>query len=146
MKLGKFKKITMIEISTFALLLIALGIYFSPNFMLEKEVMYAAKIKADNSIFTAKVLEEFAVNKEIKASEAAQKVAEELNIVTRNPYNKKMPAYTFETTCKACNSVSFDDEAQMVVVTTYNKKNELIARTVIKPPSFVNYFKYEDKN
>ena len=141
----KIKKITAIEIFTLAIVLVAFGIYFSPKFNLDKEVMYAAKIKADNSIFTAKVLEEFAQNKEALASSVAQKVCDELNLIAKNPYNKKKPAYTYETTCKECNSVTYDDVEQMIVVTTYNKKGELIARTVIKPPSFVDYFKYDDK-
>ena len=143
--LGKIKKITAIEILTLVIVFIACGIYFSPKFSLDKVVMYAAKIKADNSIFTAKVLEEFAQNQDIKASEVAKKVSDELNLLVKNPYNKKQPAYTFETTCKACNSITYDDINEMVVVTTYNKKGELIARTVIKPPSFVDYSKYDDK-
>ena len=143
--LGKMKKITMIEISTVAIALVAFGIFFSPKFTLDKEIMYAAKIKADNSIFTAKVLEEFAQNQNAQASSVAQKVSEELNLLVKNPYNNKQPAYVFEPSCKACNSITYDDISQIVVVTTYNKKGELIARTVIKPPSFVDYSKYDEK-
>ncbi|MBQ8847788.1 MAG: hypothetical protein IJ003_02475 [Candidatus Gastranaerophilales bacterium] len=139
----KIKKITAIELSVILLALVGIGIYYSPNFMNKQEVMMAAKIKADGAIFTSKALEEFAANSNIKPSQVAQKVAGELNLTTQNPYNKKAQAYTFETTCKGCNSVEFDDKANMIILTTYNNKGELMARTVIKPPSFVVYSKGE---
>ena len=146
MKLGKInlckiKKITAIELTTIMLAFVAIGIYYSPNFMHKQEVMKAAKIKADNAIFTSKALEEFAKNKTIKSSQVAQKIADELNQTSINPYYKKNPAYTFELNCKGCNSVEYDDNLSMIILTTYNKKGELIARTVIKPPSFVTYAK-----
>ena len=151
MKLGnidfcKIKKFAAIEIIVLVLIFAAIGIYYSPHFMLEQEVMKAAKIKADNAIFTSKTLEEFAQDKNAKSSDVAKKVADELNVTTKNPYNKKNPSYTFEENCTGCNSVVCDDKNQMVLLTTYNKKGELIARTVIKPPSFVVYSKYEDEN
>ena len=138
----KIKKITAIEITTLILAFIALGIYYSPNFMHKKEVMMAAKIKSDNAVFTSKALEEFAKDKKIKSSDVAQKVAEELNLTAVNPYNKKEAAYTFDINCtKGCNTVEYDDSLSMIILTTYNKKGELMARTVIKPPSFVTYAK-----
>ena len=103
--------------------------------------MAAAKIKNDNQIFISKSLEEFASDKKAKPSEIAKKVSDELNVVTVNPYNKKSQAYTFEKGCKGCNIVEFDDAMEMIILTTYDKKGELIARTVIKPPSFVTYNK-----
>ena len=140
----KIKKITLIEITTLIIVFIAMGIYFSPRFLFKQEVMQAAKIKANSSIFTARVLEEFATNKDAKPSDVAKIVSEELNVLTKNPYYRKKPSYTFEAKCKGCNSVSYDDVNQMVIVTTYNKKSELVARTVIKPPSYVTYLKHED--
>jgi len=134
-------KITLIEICTVVIVLLAVGIYYSPRFINKQEVMMAAKIKADNDMFTSKALEEFAINKNAKPSEIAQKVSDELNITGKNPYNKKLKAYTFDLNCKGCNSVEYDDNLSMIILTTYDKKGELIARTVIKPPSFVTYFK-----
>ena len=152
MKLGKvdfckIKKITAIEIIILIIVFFAIGIYYSPHFMLKQEVMKAAKIKADNAIFTARILEEFSQYKNLKSTQIAQKVFEELNLTTKNPYNKKAPSYTFEQKCNGCNSVNCDDNTQMILLTTYNKKGELIARTVIKPPSFVTYSKFDkEKN
>lgn len=139
----KIKKITLIEITTLVLAFLAIGIYYSPHFMHKQEVMKAAKIKADNAIFTSKVLEEFSSNKNAKPSDVAKKVSEELNQVSENPYDKKEKSYTFEVQCKGCNSVEFNDELTMITLTTYNKKGDLIARTVIKPPSYVTYSKEE---
>ena len=146
LKSQKFKKITAIELSVIMLLLIAFGIYYSPRIWHKQEVLMAAKIKADGAVFTSKVLEEFAQNKNAKSSEVAQKITDELNKVEVNPYDKKGIAYTFEKNCKACNSVEYDDELSMIILTSYNKKGELLARTVIKPPSFVTYNKSDDKN
>lgn len=137
----KIKKITAIEVTTLVLAFIAIGVYYSPNFMHKQEVMKAAKIKADNAIFTSKALEEFAKDKNIKSSDVAQRITDELNLTSVNPYNKKAQAYTFDLNCKGCNSVEYDDALSMIILTTYNKKGELIARTVIKPPSFVTYTK-----
>ena len=145
MKIGKFeinKKTALTAEVSFVL--IALGIfsvYYIPQMLNKQEVMAAAKIKADNQIFVTKTLEEFEANKNVKPSDVAKKVSDELNVVTVNPYNKKSEAYTFEKTCKGCNSVEFDDALEMIILTTYDKKGELIARTVIKPPSFVTYNK-----
>ena len=149
MKLGKIdfckiKKITAIEITTISLVLIALGIYFAPRFMTEKEVMLAAKIKSDNAIYVSKALEMFAANKNIKPSEVAQAVSDELNKTAKNPYDKNKQAYTFDSECKGCNSVEYDDKLTMIVLTTYDKKGDLIARTVVRPPSFVTYSKADD--
>ena len=145
MKIGKFEfaksTISVMEIIFVFVALGAVGAYYIPQMLNKQEVMAAAKIKADNQIFVTKSLEEFEANKKIKSSEVAKKVSEELNVVTVNPYNKKAEAYTFEKTCKACNSVEFDDALQMIILTTYDKKGGLIARTVIKPPSFVTYNK-----
>ena len=137
----KIKKITAVEIITFIILFIGIGIYTSPYLFKDQKMMKAAKIKADSSIFTAKILEEFAQNKSLKASIATKQVCEELNATMINPYNKKSPAYTFELNCNGCNSVEYDDNAQMVTITTYDTRGEMIARTVIKPPSFVKYEK-----
>ena len=150
MKLGKIdfskiKKLTAIEITTVAIAFIALSIYYYPHFFNKKEVMAAAKIKADNAIFTSKALEEFSSNKDIKSSDVAQKVSEELNQTTVNPFNKKEKAFTFEQDCKGCNNIEYNDDLKMIILTTYDKKGELIARTVIKPPSFVTYNKQDDK-
>ena len=150
MKIGsidfcKIKKITVIEIIVLIMFFGAIGIYYSPHFMYKKEARYAAKIKSDNAIFTARVIEEFAKNKDAKASDVAKKVADNLNQISKNPYNKKSPAYTFEKDCVGCNNVSYDDNTQMITLTTFNKKNELILRTVIKPPSFVVYSKFDEE-
>ncbi len=111
----------------------------------KQESKKAAKIKADNSAFVAKVLEEFENNPSIKASDAAQKVCDELNKISVNQYNKKEQAYTFSTNCKGCSSVEYDNKMTMVTLTTYNKKGELVSRVVIKPPSFVIYEKDKEK-
>lgn len=150
MKLGnvdfcKIKKITVVEVAVLVIIFLAIGIYYSPHFMYEKDVRNAAKIKSDNAIFCARAIEAFAKDKNIKASIVAKDVAEKLNQTAENPYNKKMPAYTFEKDCAPCNSISFDDDIQMITLSTFNKKNELILRTVIKPPSFVVYSKYEEE-
>ncbi len=146
LKSCKIKKITAIELSVVMIVLICVGIYYSPRLWHKQDVMMAAKIKVDNAVFASKILEEFAQNKNIKSSEVAQKITDELNKVEVNPYNKKEVAYTFEKNCKGCNSVEFDDELSMVILTSYNKKGELLARTVIKPPSFVTYNKADDEN
>ena len=141
----KLNKITVIEIIVALIVLCALGIYFAPKLTLDKEAQKAAKIKANNAIFTAKVIEEFAANKNAKSSEVAKKVALELNKTTKNPYNKKLEAYTFQNECASCSNIVYDDNVQMIIVTSFDKKGKLIARTVIKPPSFVTFNKFEDK-
>lgn len=138
------KKITVIELTTALLALFALGIYFLPNMINKKEDMILAKIKSDNAIFTSKVLELFAKNPNQKPSQIAQTVLDELNTISKNPYDKNLKAYTFEKDCKGCSSVEYDDKLIMVIVTTYDKKGDLIARTVIKPPSFVTYLKSDE--
>lgn len=143
--MNKIKKITVIEIIVALIVVLALGIYFCPKFLNSKELRIQAKVKAQNAIYTSKALEEFAVDKNAKASAVALKVMEELNAVEVSPFNKKEKAYTNEKNCTACNSIEIDDAASMIIITTYDKKGDLMARTVIKPPSFVTYNKMDDE-
>ena len=143
---NKIKKITAIELVVVALVLICGGIYYSPKFYKKQEVMMAGKIKADNAVFTSKALEEFALNTKAKPSDIAQKVSDELNLINVNPYDKSAQAFTFDTDCKGCNSVEYDDKLTMIILTTYDKKGVMVARTVIKPPSFVTYNKTDNEN
>lgn len=143
-KIKVSKKIFLVEILVALIVISAIGVYVSPKFIKKQEVMMAAKIKADGDIFVSKALEEFASDKKKKSSEVAQKICDELNAISKNPYNKNEPAYTFRQECKACNSVQYDDDLTMIILTTYDKKGQLVARTVIKPPSFVAYNKNDD--
>ena len=139
------KKIKIIEIIVVLLVIGALAIYFAPNLINKQQDMLKARIKAGNAVFASKVLEKFSTDKNIKPSKAAQSVVDELNEIEENPYDKSLPAYTFDKDCKNCNCVEYDDNLSMVIVTTYDSKGELYARTVIKPPSFVTFYKDEDK-
>lgn len=137
-----------IKLGIFLIVIITAGVLISPRLNIGKkqEIAAAAKIKTDNEIFVSKALEEFSKKDAKKPSEIAQIVAQELNETAKNPYNKKEKAYTFEMNCKGCNSIDFDDSLAMIILTTYDKKGELVARTIIKPPSFVTYYRDEEKN
>lgn len=130
-------------IITFSIVLVACIIYFAPKLFLDKEMQKIAKVKSNNAIFTARIIEEFSINKKFNSSEAAKKIADELNKTTKNPYDKNKQAYTFEKKCTNCNNIEVDDNSQTIILTSYNNKGELIARTVIKPPSFVTYTKFD---
>lgn len=131
--------------SLIILALIAFGVCFMPNQKEKSELKKATKIKTNSEIFTSKTLEEFEKNPNIKPSFVAKKLVDEMNAQSKNPYDKKSDAFTLEKECKGCTSVDFDDDLTMIILTTYDKKGELIARTVIKPPSFVVYDKKDVK-
>ncbi len=145
MKIGKFevnkKTIIIAEITFVVFAIIILAAYYIPQIIAKQKANLSSKIKENNQVFISKALEEFSNSKDLKPSEIAKKVSDELNSVTVNPFNKKKEAYTFEKDCKSCGSVEFDDELNMIILTTYNQQGELVARTVIKPPSFVTYNK-----
>jgi len=141
----KLNKITIIEIIVLLIVFVAVAIYFSPYFTTKQQDRLKAKIKSQNSVFVSCTLEEFSKNFSLKSSQAAQIVVDKLNKTEKNPYDRKKDAYTFDTQCQGCNSVEYDDSLSMVILTTYDKKGELVARTVIKPPSFVTYYK-DDEN
>ena len=134
-----------VVITLFLALLVGTFVFVSPRLIQKQEVAAAAKIKTDNEIFISRALDEFAKKNPQKPSEIAQLVADELNLTAVNPYNKKEKAYTFEANCKGCNNIEYDDNVKMIILTTYNKKGNLVARTVIKPPSYVTYYK-DNKN
>ena len=142
----KLNKLTIIEIIVVLLAFIALIVYISPKFINKKEEMTLSKIKAQSAVFTSCVLEEFSKNFKIKPSEVAQNVVDKLNKTEKNPYDKKQDAFTFAPNCKACNSVEYDNDLRMVILTTYDKEGELVARSVVKPPSYVTYFREESKD
>ena len=139
------KKIVILEIVFVVLALASLGAYFYPKLVVKNRAMAAAKIiKSDNAIFITKTLEAFSQDDKIKPSEVAQKVTDEMNETAKNPYDKKAQAFTFEVGCKGCNSVEYDDDLSMIILTTYDKKGDLTARTVIRPPSYVTYYKNDE--
>ncbi len=139
------KKTIVIALLVLILASIGVGCYFLPDFRKKQEAKRIEKVSQVNSVFVTKILEEFNLNPMIKPSRAAQKIVDELNSKTKNPYDSKNQTYTFEADCKGCSSVQFDDNLNLIIITTYDKKGVLDARSVIKPPSVVTYTKEEAK-
>ncbi|MBR2069161.1 MAG: hypothetical protein IJ877_05290 [Candidatus Gastranaerophilales bacterium] len=135
------KKISVIEIAVIIFALTTLIIYCIPQLKKTDEKEILAQVKASNAVFTSKVIEEFAKNKNAKPSAVAQKITEELNTTEINPYDNDTELYVFNKNCNACSNVEYDDNLKMIILTTLDKKGALVARTVIKPPSYVTYYK-----
>lgn len=138
-------KIAKLEIAVIIILLICIGLYLTPYFKKSADERKIAKINANAAIFTSKSLAEFSRGKDQKASIVAKKTMDELNTVSKNPYDRKLPAYVSGNVFCGSVSIESDDKLQTITVTGYGRDNVIIVRTVIKPPSFVTYKKYEDK-
>lgn len=138
-------KIAKLEIAVIIILLICIGLYLTPYFKKSADERKIAKINANAAIFTSKSLAEFSRDKDQKASVVAKKTLDELNTVSKNPYDRKLPAYVSGNVFCGSVSIESDDKLQTITVTGYGRDNVIIVRTVIKPPSFVTYKKYEDK-
>ena len=135
------KKITIIELVVAFIFLTGIMIYFLPQFLNSKEDKTFAQIKAGNAVFTSKVIEEFARNKNALPSDVAKLVAEQLNTTEKNPYDSNKEMFSISKDVEGCSNVEYDDNLKMIIITTLDKKGALVARTVISPPSFVTYFK-----
>ncbi len=138
-------RIAKLEIAVIIILILCIGLYLTPYLTGGLDKKKEAKVVANAAVFTSKTLANFSINKKEKASVVAKKTADELNTLSKNPFNKKLPAYVFEKPQAGSVAVSSDDELQTVTVTGLGKENKIVVRTVIKPPSFVTYQKYEDK-
>ncbi len=138
-------KIAKLEIAVIIILLICIGLYLTPYFKKSADERKIAGINANAAIFTSKSLAEFSRDKDQKASVVAKKTLDELNTVSKNPYDRKLPAYVSGNVFCGSVSIESDDKLQTITVTGYGRDNVIIVRTVIKPPSFVTYKKYEDK-
>lgn len=138
-------KIAKLEIAVIIILLICIGLYLTPYFKKSADERKIAGINANAAIFTSKSLAEFSRDKDQKASIVAKKTLDELNTVSKNPYDRKLPAYVSGNVFRGSVSIESDDKLQTITVTGYGRDNVIIVRTVIKPPSFVTYKKYEDK-
>lgn len=138
-------KIAKLEIAVIIILLICIGLYLTPYFKKSADERKIAGINANAAIFTSKSLAEFSRGKDQKASIVAKKTMDELNTVSKNPYDRKLPAYVSGNVFCGSVSIESDDKLQTITVTGYGRDNVIIVRTVIKPPSFVTYKKYEDK-
>lgn len=138
-------KIAKLEIAVIIILLICIGLYLTPYFKKSADERKIARINANAAIFTSKSLAEFSRDKDQKASVVAKKTLDELNTVSKNPYDRKLPAYVSGNVFCGSVSIESDDKLQTITVTGYGRDNVIIVRTVIKPPSFVTYKKYEDK-
>ncbi len=138
------KKTLTLTISILLIFLILSGFYLLPLLKEKKEQALFKKIKENIEIYTSKVIEEFSNNPNAKASAASREIAQELNETIKNPYNAKKPAFTFEKGCKSCCAIEYDDSISMIIVSSFDKTGEMQARVVIKPPSFVKYYKSEN--
>lgn len=134
-------RITFFEIFILILLVICIGLYISPNFLIKAENRKNALVQTNASIFTSKALSEFSTNSKVKASVVSKKLTEELNAVNKNPFSKKAPAYCIIDKCEHEGSVKIspDDKINSITVEAYTNDNILLVRTVIQPPSFVTY-------
>ncbi len=141
------KKLTVIEITVVLFALITFMVYLIPHFLGNKEDRITSQIKASNAIFTSKIIEEFAVNNDPIPSLIIQKTIEELNKTEKNPYNRQEPYFQQTKDKSGCSNIEYDDNSKMIILTTLDKQGELAARIVIKPPSYVSYYKAdENKN
>ena len=134
-----------LEIAVLRILILWIGLYMSPVFTKKVDERRMAKINANAAVFTSKALSVFSADKDAKASYVARKTMDELNTLSKNPYDKKLPAYVSGNVFCGSISIDSDDKLQTITITGYGKDNVVLVRTVIKPPSFVTYKKYEDK-
>lgn len=133
-------KITLFEIFVTILLVICIALYVSPNFLTKLENRKNAQIQTNVSIFASKALSEFSItDQKLKATAISKKLAEELNAVNKNPYNKKLPAYSINEKCDGCVIITPDDKLNSITIEAYTNDNILLARTILQPPSFVTY-------
>lgn len=135
------KKLTIVEIAVLIFVIVVVIIYLAPYFLKERQDMILSRIKASNAIFISKTIEEFAKDKNAKPSDVSKKVIDLLNETEKNPYGTKDDFYVTGKECSACTKVESDNNLKMIIITTFDKEGELIARTVINPPSYVTYYK-----
>lgn len=138
------KKITTSLIAVVLIVLVVSVFYFVPYYKAKKQEILAKKIKESAQIYTTKIIEEFSNTPNAKASDISRKVAQELNAVSKNPYEDKKSAFTFEKDCRNCQNIEYDDLNSMIILSCIDKNGEMDARIVIKPPSFVSYYKSEN--
>lgn len=135
------KKIIPRLIIIIAIVLIFVLANFIKTTIIKKEQTATEIIKENNAAFTVKVLDEYNNTINPKASDVAKKIVNEMNEKTKNPFNKKQKTFTYDLNCTNCTSVEYIDNQNSIILTTLDKKGKLIARTVIKPPSYVTYTK-----
>ena len=138
-------KLAKLEIAVIVILLLCIGLYLTPYFTSSADKRRSAKVSANAAVFTSKALANFNEEKDKKASIVAKETLEELNTLDKNPFDKKLPAYVFEKPQTGSILVESDDKIQTITLTGFGRENVILVRTVIKPPSFVTYQKYEDK-
>lgn len=129
----------------FLLFFILLAV-FAPKILDEKTELKNKIVCENAQIFTKKALDNFNSNKNEKASTVAKNVMEQLNEVAKNPYNKKLSAFTNEKAQKGQIEISTDDTTQTITLTALDVQGKILIRTLIKPPSFVTYTKSEEEN
>ncbi len=135
------KKILIITSSLLFIALIICAIYYIPILKKINEEKTFELIKENNSVFISKIIEESSKNKDSLPSDIAKRIVDELNSTQKNPYDNSKEFYVLNSECSACTKVESDDALKMVIITTFDKNGLLSARTVIKPPSFVTYYK-----
>jgi len=130
-----------VEIVVVVILAISLGLYVLPNLTLDKGKRKNAIVKTNCAIFTSNIVAQFAQNKNIKASVAAQNAIEELNKTNENPVRKGVAAFHLNETCAGCVKVEADDRNKIITLEGFGADGKLIQKTTINPPSYVVYEK-----
>jgi hypothetical protein len=113
-------------------------LYFAPKVMLQGEQKMEDTLKLNVSNFTSKTLEQFASSERPVASEIVTNLAQELNESATNPITG-LDAFIFGPPCAGCVVIQPDDNMGSVIITAYDKTLTIVARTVMRPPSFVTY-------
>ncbi len=135
-------KISYVEIFVLFIIFVSLGFYLVPKMMISLEQKQYGRMQTNAAMMTSKVLSYFSDNNnKLTPTEIAKKMSDEMNKLCKNPIDKKNPAYSFKTECLGCVVLTPDDKLKSIILTAKDKEGNLIARTVIQPPSFVTYLK-----
>ncbi len=144
----KTRKITKIEIFVILILIFAFSLYLYPKFFVQKEIRQNALVKTNNAICVQEVLAQFSTKKpqDVDLKNAVDETIKKLNALNKNPVNKKEPAFVYAQKCAGCVSLEINEPTGSITSTGYDKDLNVLARSVMKPPSFVTYENTENEH
>lgn len=134
------KKITHIEIFVLFIVFLGFAFYLVPQIMLKTEQKQYGRLQTNSAMMTSKILAEFSDNgNKAQAGTIAKDLVQKMNETVKNPIDRKNPAYSINEECMGCVVVTPDDKIRNIVLTAKDRAGELVARTVITPPSYVTF-------
>jgi len=126
---------TLLELLIVVVILGVLALIAAPSLLNAADQAKDATVKANISAAASSVTSRFALHSTDSASTVADDVVEELNAENKNPMDEAAAAFATSGTVAGSVVLAANDDADTIVITGYNKDQEVLVTKTVKAPA-----------